>query len=149
MRATSALPLAIALRSNTRATSAAQIVGHKREILFAPLLHFQRLLGGEACHGVSDRTVQHPVENVKRPPLQAEAVGLGEVVHAAAQNVVLGDHFDNVKAVLHTLQAMRQRAAVAQRFGDGLVGLRFERLGQLFEQRRQVIVQGRNVEVAG
>ena len=60
----------------------------------------QRALGGEGLHRQPDRAVQHAVQDVEGPALQGEAVRLGEIVDAAAQDVVLGDDFLDVVSVL-------------------------------------------------
>ena len=42
-------------------------------------------------------------------------------MHAAAQDVVLGDDFVDVEAILHPLETMRRRAAKTKRLRDGRV----------------------------
>ena len=102
-----------------------QIVRHEGEILFPAPLHFQRALGGIGLHGQADRLVEDPVEDVERPALQAQAVLLGEVVDAAAQDVVLRDDLFDIECVLEALQSMRRRAAFAS--ASGIVCSDFDR----------------------
>ena len=89
---------------------------HKREILFASPLHFQRSLGCIGLHGQTDRLVEHSVHDVEGFSLQAQAVLLGEIVKAAAKDIVLGYDLFEIKCLLKTLQPMGRRAASFQSF---------------------------------
>ena len=135
-----------ARRERNRVQRRAQIVRHEREILFAALAHLQRALAGEGLHGEADGAVQHAIQNVERPALQGEAVRLGEIVDAAAQDVVLGDDFLDVVAVLDALQAVRRRARLAQRLGNRLVGRGSQRAGELVDELRHMVVERRGIE---
>jgi hypothetical protein len=86
---------------------------------------------------------------VKRRASETQAVGLGEVVNAPAQDVVLGHHFHDVEAIFQSLHAVLRGAPFTKRFRDRLIGLRSERFSQLLEQGRNVIVEGRDIEMLG
>ena len=99
----------------------AKIVRHERQILFTAPLHFESLLGGKCLDGQSDRLVKDAVQDMERLALQAEAIVFGEIVDAAAKDVVLCDDFDDVEAVLVSLQPVDRRTAFQKRFRDRLV----------------------------
>ena len=124
-----------------------QIVRHEGEVLFPALLYLQRALGGISLQGEADRLVEDPIEDVEGPPLEAQAVLLGEVVDAAAQDVVLRDDLFDVECVLEALQSMRRRAGFAERLRDRLIRFRPQCCSQFVQQPRHVIVERRDVEL--
>jgi hypothetical protein len=80
-----------------------QVVGHEGEILFPPLLHLQRTLGGIGLQREADGLVEHPVDDVERLPLQVQPGAVGDVVDTAAQDVVLRHDLFDVEGVLDAL----------------------------------------------
>ena len=106
----------------------AKIVRHKCQILFTAPLHFERLLSGKCLDGQSDRLVEDAVQDVESLALQAEAMTFGEIVDAAAKDVVLCDDFDDVEAVLVPLKTVDRRTAfqtaLPGSFGQTLTGMR-------------------------
>ena len=100
---------------------ATKIVRHECQILFTTPLHFERLLSGKCLDGQSDRLVQDAVQDMERLALQAEAMVFGEIVDAAAKDVVLCDDFDDVEAIVVPLQAVDRRTAFQKRFRNRLV----------------------------
>ena len=101
-------------------------MGDEGEIFLTPMLDLERPCGGVRLHGEADCLVQDPVEDVKRLALQAAAMAFREIVNATAQDVVLGNHFDNVETVLHPLHSVRGRTALAEGLGNRLIRADFE-----------------------
>ena len=60
--------------------------------------------------------------------LQNQAILVGQIMDAAAQNVVLRHDLFNIKCVLDALEAVSRWTAVTERFRDRLVRMRFEGL---------------------
>jgi len=123
-------------------------VGHESQVLLAAVLYVQRTLGRVGLHGLSDRLVQDAVDDAKRLSLQAQAALVGQIVDAAAQNVVLRNDLFDIEPVLRALQPMRRRAAFEQRLGDRLIRLHAKRGGHLLEEHWDVIVERRDVEMS-
>ena len=76
---------------------------HKSEILFPASLHFEGSLRRIGLHGDANRLVEDPVHNVEGFSLQAQAMLLGEIMKAAAQDVVLGHDLFEIERLLETL----------------------------------------------
>ena len=111
------------------------------------LLDFERLLGGERPHGRPDRSIQDTVEDMERPPLHAQAVPVGQVVDAAAQDVVLGNDLFDVECVFDPLQAVGGRTAVEKGLSDRLARPGSQGACKLRQEMRDVIVERRHVEI--
>ena len=77
-----------------------QIMRHEREIFLAALLDFDRSLGRVSLYGQANRMVENPIDDMKWLALQAQAVAVSHVVNAAAEDVVLGDDFLDIEAIL-------------------------------------------------
>ena len=137
-----------AARQRNGVQRGSQVVRHESEILFAAALHLERPLGGIGLQGQSDRMVQYPIDDVERLALQVQTVLIGEIVNAAAQNVVLRDDLVDIERVFDALQTVRRRTHLEERFRDGLVGFDPQRRGQLVDQPRHVIVERRRIERA-
>ena len=100
---------------------ATKIVRHECQILFTAPLHFERLLSGKFLDGQSDRLVQDAVQDMERLALQGEAMVFGEIVDAAAKDVVLCHDFDDVEAILLPLDVVDRRTVFQKRFRNRLV----------------------------
>ena len=124
-------------------------MGDEGQVLLAPLSDLERLLGRERLHRCPDGTVENAVQNVKGASLHGYAVLRGQVVDAASQNVVLGDDFLDVKCVLDPLQPVRGRSAIDDGQSDGLVRAGSERDDDFRQKIRDMIVERRDVEIAG
>jgi hypothetical protein len=122
-------------------------VRDKGEILFSASLHFQRSSRGIGLHGHADRLVEDPIHNMEGLSLEAQAILLGEIVKAAAQDIVLGHDFFEIKCLLKTLQSMGRRAASFQRFRNCDARLGLKRHRQFLQEMRDVIVQRRSIEM--
>src|SRR5262249_49287429 len=85
---------------------ATKIVRHECQILFTAPFHFERLLSGKCLDGQSDRLVQEAIQNMERLARQAEAMVFGEIVYAAAKDVVFCYDLYDVKAILKPLPAV-------------------------------------------
>ena len=68
----------------------------------------------KVCNGEPDGLIEHPVEGVKGRALQTHAIFVGQIVDAAAQDVVLRHHFFDVERIVEALQAVRRRAPASQ-----------------------------------
>jgi CelD/BcsL family acetyltransferase involved in cellulose biosynthesis len=117
------------------------------EILFPASLHFQRAFRGVGLHSHPNRLVENPVHNVEGFSLEAQAILVGEIVKAAAKDVVLGNDLFEIKRLLKPLQPMGRRAASFQRFGNCHARLRLKRDRQFLQEMRDVIVQRRSIEM--
>jgi hypothetical protein len=73
-------------------------------------MHFQRALCGVGLHRHADRAVQDTVQDVERLPLQTQPVGIGDIVDAAAKDVVFRHDFFDVESILDTLEPVGRRA---------------------------------------
>ncbi len=75
-------------------------------------------------------------------------MALRQIVNATSQHVVLRHDLLDVVTFAQPLHTVRRRAAFDERLGDGLVGPGLQRVGQLVQQRRDMIVKRRGIEVS-
>ena len=120
---------------------------HEGEILFAALLDLKRFLRRISLNGKADRMAKNTIDDVKRHPLQIQTMTVRQIVNTLAEDIIFRHDFLDVEAVLKALGTMDERAAFEQRFGNCLVRSRFERGCQFVNEARNVIVEGRCVEV--
>ena len=99
----------------------------KGEILFPASLHFEGSLCRIGLDGQANRLVEDPVHDVEGFSLEAQAILLGQIVKAAAQDIVLRHHLFEIERLLQALQSMGRRAASFQRLGNCLARLRLKR----------------------
>jgi hypothetical protein len=78
-------------------------VRDKSEILFPASLHLERSLCRIGLDGQANRLVEDPIHNVEGFSLEAQAILLGEIVKATAQDVVLGNDLFEIERLLETL----------------------------------------------
>jgi hypothetical protein len=99
-------------------------------------------LGGVALHRQPDGLVEHAVDDAERPALQPEAMPVGEVVDAAAQDVVLGHDLFDVKPILNPLLTVSGGRALPHGLGNRLFLLGVEGGRQFLDQLGNVVVEG-------
>src|SRR4029453_10541970 len=105
-----------------------QIVRDESEILIAPTLQFECLLRREGLHGETDRFVEHAVQDVECLTLDGDPLALRQVVYAATQDGVFGDHPDHVETGLVSLHPVGRRTALEEGLRNRLVADRAQRL---------------------
>src|SRR6185295_3301394 len=85
---------------------------------------------------------------MKRFPLQPQMISFGEIVNAAAQDIILRYDFFNIECVLESLQSVGCRTAFAECLRNRLVGFFLECSSQLINQSGHVIVQSWDVKMS-
>ncbi len=73
---------------------------------------------------------------------------IGQMMNAAPQDVVLGDHFFQIEPVFQPLQPVRGRAASPQGLRNRFVRIRSERDDELVQQTRHMVVQRGDIQLA-
>ena len=105
-------------------------MGHERQILLPAALYFERLLSGKGRHGRADRSI----------PIR-------EVVYTTAQDVVLSNDLLDIVSVFDSLQPVRRWAAFDHGLRNRLVRVLTKRIRQLYQERRNMVIQCRRVEI--
>ena len=67
---------------------------------------------GVRLHGETDRLIDNAVDDAQIVAVNDDAVFFGQVVNAAAEHVVFGNDFFNVKAIVKALPTVGRRAAL-------------------------------------
>ena len=118
-----------------------QIVGDERHVLVAVFFDFQRKLRGVGLHSQADGFVDDSIDDAQVVAVDHDAMLFGNVVDATSQDVVFGDDFFDVEAIVEALATVGGRAALEQRVFERIIGLRFERIGQFVDEDGHVVVE--------
>ena len=82
----------------------AEIVSHEGEILFPALWTSSAFCVAKTARPI--RSLQEPVDDVERLPLQTQTMPVRQIVETSAEDVVLRDDFFDVDAVFEPLQTV-------------------------------------------
>ena len=83
---------------------------HEGQVFLATPLDLAFTLRGIRLQCLSDRLIEHSVENVERLSLQVDAVVAREIVNTSAQDIVFRHDLFNVEGLFETLQAVGFRS---------------------------------------
>ena len=83
---------------------------HEGQVFLSTPLDIEFTLRGIRLQCLTDRLIEHSVENVERLSLQVDTVVACEIVNTSAQDVVFRHDLFNVEGLFETLQAVGFRS---------------------------------------
>src|SRR5215216_1972615 len=109
------------------------------------MLKFNRHHRLEGLHGFAYGIVEDVVDDPQRSPAESDPLLLRRILHTLPQDVVLGNHFRDIKACLPAKQAVLRRNGIC--LLNLILGL--ERLCESIEEFRHLVINGRRIETRG